>query len=252
MSAKPGQSQIQETETGDRLIGVVLAAAVPERLAQMNSLLSSEPDIDVYVSAETADEALGAMRSLPHRLGVVAVVTLGLGGDHDSFWLIRSIREIYPTLPVLACGTGIDDATISWALFTGADGFVALEVEPARFVDALRRIAQRELILEGLPPGWMARANDRRPPVIVLPEAADEIVPSSKDAGVREDEPLPEAGAEEGSSQEQEEMVVARGPGRQKRAPSGSRIGHLFGRRHRERDPPRGDKGSVVDPDEVD
>src|SRR5436190_9402923 len=177
MSAKPGQSQMHETEAGERPIGVVLANAVPERLAQMNTLLSSEPDIEVYVSAETGDEALGAMRNLPHRLGVVAVVALGLGGDHDSFWLIRSIREIYPTLPVLACGTGIDDATISWALFTGADGFVALEVEPARFVDALRRIAQRELILEGLPSGWMGREDDRRDPVIVLPEAADKIAP---------------------------------------------------------------------------
>src|SRR6266496_572772 len=184
MSAKPNQSQMQETEAGERPIGVVLANPAPDALQQMNTLLSSEPDIHVFVSAGTADEALEAMRSLPHRLGVVAVVTLGLGGDHDSFWLIRSIREIYPTLPVLACGTGIDDATISWALFTGADGFVALEVEPARFVDSLRRIAHRELILEGLPSGWMAREDDRRAPVIVLPGTADENAPSSKDAGV--------------------------------------------------------------------
>src|SRR4029453_6877492 len=156
----------------ERPIGVVLVNPLTGALAQMIDLLSTEADIEVFIHAEGADPALEAMRSLPHRVGVVALVTLGLEGEHDSFWLIRSIREMYPTLPVLACGTEIDDATISWALFTGADGFVALEVEPAEFVGALRRVALRELILEGLPSGWMGREDEVAAPVIVLPRTS--------------------------------------------------------------------------------
>src|SRR6266581_6267608 len=91
-------------EAVERPIGVILVNPLAGTLAQMHDLVSSEPDMQVFIDADDGDEALEAMTRLPHRLGVVAMVALGLGGEHDSFWLIRSIREIYPTLPVLACG----------------------------------------------------------------------------------------------------------------------------------------------------
>jgi DNA-binding NarL/FixJ family response regulator len=218
--------------------GVVLVNALPGALAQMHDLLSTEADMEVLIHAESADDTLEAMRGLPHRLGVVVVVTLGLGGDHDSFWLMRSIRELYPTLPILACGTDTDDDTISWALFTGADGFVALEVEPAQFVDALRRIAHRELILESLSTGWMEREGDRGSPLIVLPEATVEGPGEGQSprTGVLREEGG--AGAEETEVPEEDEAAAAgtapEGIGAELARLSGkpgSRVGRLRGRR---------------------
>jgi DNA-binding NarL/FixJ family response regulator len=215
-----------------RLIGVVLVDPLSGALAQMQDLVSNQSDMEVLVTAETADGALDAMGQLPYQLGVVVVVTLGLGGEHDSFWLIRSIREVHPTLPILACGTGIDDSTISWALFTGADGFVSLEVQVDQFLDALRRVARRELILEGLPSGWMASENDRAEPVVVLPEPAQRSERYGL-GGVPEHGTmiLSDAPREVQPEPQEAELVGASGPGSTKNP--GSRIGRLFTRRRR-------------------
>jgi hypothetical protein len=184
----------------------------------------------------------------------VVVVALGLGGEHDSFWLIRSIREIYPTLPVLACGTDVDEATISWALFTGADGFVALEVEPAEFVTALRRVAQRELILEGLPSGWMAREDDVAAPVIVLPGGGEQDEhPQATEPAADDDLTLILPGSEPGvvSDDPQDEVVMAGGRRPSRHTASGSRIGRIFTRRHRGEGPPIAGSDSLPDPREA-
>ena len=239
-----------------RPIGVVLVSPMAGALAQMNDLVSNEPDMEVYVRSDSADRALEAMQRLPHRLGVVVVVALGLGGEHDSFWLIRSIRETYPTLPVLACGTDVDEATISWALFTGADGFVALEVEPAEFVNALRRVAQRELILQGLPSGWMAREDDLAAPVIVLPGASgpEDDEPPPATASSREADltlVLPAGGGEAIAVKEQGEVVLADGRQPSRRSPSGSRIGRIFARRHRGEEQSVAELDDFPDPEEA-
>lgn len=242
-------------EAVERPIGVVLVNPLAGALAQMHDLVSSEPDMQVFIDADDGDQALEAMTKLPHRLGVVAVVALGLGGEHDTFWLIRSIREIYPTMPVLACGTDTDESTISWALFTGADGFVALEVEPAEFVIALRRVAQRELILEGLPSGWMAREDDLAAPVIVLPGASGSAEDASKEAESSASDDvtmvLPDGRPQASPSVDEEEVIVAAGRRPSNHPPSGSRIGRLFARRHRADDTSMGEAGSIPDSEEM-
>jgi DNA-binding NarL/FixJ family response regulator len=50
---------------------------------------------------------------------------------------------------VLAVGANADPAVVSRALFVGADGFVDKNVEPAAFVDAIHRVAEREMVLAG-------------------------------------------------------------------------------------------------------
>jgi DNA-binding NarL/FixJ family response regulator len=251
MAKQPVEDQPVATASATRPTGLVLVSAMPGFLAQINDLLSGQPDLSVLINAETADAAVEAMQTLPHRLGVVVVVMLGLGGEHDSFWLIRSIRETHPTLPVLACGADVDEATISWALFTGADGFVALEVEPDRFVDALRRTARREQILEGLPTGWLEREDRRVPPIIVLPESAEETL---SDTMVEHREDLtsvgPEAGAHETVGLEKDAAGAAAGSRPSNHPPSRLRR-RLFARRHRGQDASLDDPGSLADPQDV-
>jgi len=134
-------------------VGVVLVDAHAVVRAGLRLLVTSVPDIDVLVEAGTADQALDGLREFRPRTSVVVTVGLELSGDHDAFWLIRAIREQYPTLPILACGGDIDGMAISQALFVGADSFVHKNTEPVRFLEAIRRTAAGQVVMEGLPRG---------------------------------------------------------------------------------------------------
>jgi DNA-binding NarL/FixJ family response regulator len=134
-------------------VGVVLVDAHAVVRAGLRLLVTSEPDIDVLAEAGTADQALDRLREFRRRPSIVVSVGLELSGDHDAFWLIRTIREQYPTLPILACGGDIDGMAISQALFVGADSFVDKNTEPVRFLEAIRRTAAGQVVMEGLPRG---------------------------------------------------------------------------------------------------
>jgi DNA-binding NarL/FixJ family response regulator len=138
-------------------LGIVLADAPRMVRAGMANLFGSTSDMEVVVEAGEADTCLQATRRLPRRTDAVAVIGLGLPGQRDSFWLIRSIRERFPTLPILACAAGADEPAISRAFFVGADGFADKDVEPEDFLDAIRRTALGEVVLEGVPASWVPR-----------------------------------------------------------------------------------------------
>ena len=54
---------------------------------------------------------------------------------------------------ILATGADLHRGSISQGLFAGADGFVHKNSSPERFVEATRRAAAGEVVLEGLPRG---------------------------------------------------------------------------------------------------
>ena len=123
-------------------------------------LIESEPGLAVVGEAATADEAVETLKILGRRSGLLALIALNVSGRHDGYWLIREIRESYPTVPVIACGANSDAIAISRALFFGADGFVDKTAQPEVFMRAIRRGARREMVLEGLPPDWLAPIAD--------------------------------------------------------------------------------------------
>ena len=61
--------------------------------------------------------------------------------------MIRTLRERYPTHAILGFGANSDPTSISRALFVGADGFVDKNIDPVDFLQALRRAADREMVL---------------------------------------------------------------------------------------------------------
>jgi DNA-binding NarL/FixJ family response regulator len=134
-------------------IGVVLVDAPQVVRAGIALLLSTHADMEVLVEEGEAAAGLESIRRLRRRRGVMAVVGLGLDGEQDSFWLIRSLRDYLPSLPILACATNVDDSIISKALFAGADGFVDKDARPDQFLDAVRRTAAGEIVLTGVPEG---------------------------------------------------------------------------------------------------
>ncbi|MDH4111193.1 MAG: response regulator, partial [Actinomycetota bacterium] len=135
-----------------RRLGVIVVDPLPVVRAGMTMLIDDRPDMEVLAETGTAEEGLEIV-SRVRRSRVVVLVGLGLAGERDSFWLIRTLRERFPTHAILGCGANADATTISRALFMGADGFVDKNIDPVEFLQSLRRAADREMVLAGPAPG---------------------------------------------------------------------------------------------------
>ena len=120
--------------------------------------------MEVLADLGTAEEGIDVV-SRTRRSRVVVLVGLGLSGDQDSYWFIRTLRERFPAHAVLGVGANADPTTISRALFMGADGFVDKNVDPVEFLQALRTAAGGEMVL-AVPPSVavedIAEGIDRR------------------------------------------------------------------------------------------
>lgn len=150
-------------------LAVVLADAPELVRAGLAKLIDSEPGMHVALESGTGDEVVAGMRHLRSRKRVVALVGLGMTGDHDAFWLIRSIREIAPTWPVVAMGENAREADISRALLVGADGYIGKESGPAEFLDAVRSAAVGQVVLTGVAAGLLGKIADGLEPLAFDP-----------------------------------------------------------------------------------
>ena len=131
-----------------RSLGVIVVDALPVVRAGLTMLIDDRPDMEVIAETGTADEALEIVGRL-RRSRVVVLVGLGLAGQHDAYWLMRTVRERFPSHVILGCGGNTDATTVSRALFMGADGFVDKNIDPVEFLQSLRRAADREMVLAG-------------------------------------------------------------------------------------------------------
>lgn len=154
MANRPGSTRPVAPPPLDGVLGVILVDPLPVVRAGLAMLIEDRSDLRVLSEAGSADEALEALAGVRRR-DVVVLVGLSLVGEHDAYWLIRTIRERYPTLAVLGCGARSEPMAISRALFMGADGYVDKNVDPLEFLDALRRAADREMVLAGPPSEWV-------------------------------------------------------------------------------------------------
>lgn len=131
-----------------RRLGVVVVDPLPVVRAGLSLLIDDRPDMEVLAEAGTSQEGLDIV-SRVRRSRVVVLVGLGLGGEQDAYWLIRTMRERFPSHAILGCGANADPTTVSRALFMGADGFVDKNIDPVEFLQSLRRAADREMVLAG-------------------------------------------------------------------------------------------------------
>jgi DNA-binding NarL/FixJ family response regulator len=128
--------------------------------ASLRMTFAAEPDLLLLGETDDADEGIELAVSVRGNGPAVALVGLELAGEHDSFWLIRSLRRQCPELIIVATGVALDRGAISQGLFAGADGFVHKNSSPDRFVEATRRAAAGEVVLEGLPRGALGGIVD--------------------------------------------------------------------------------------------
>jgi len=136
-----------------RTVGVLIVEPIGIVRSSLRIVFASEPDVEVLGDAGTVADGLELVRRAQRHKDAVVLVGLEFLGEHDSFSLIRTIRSEFPSMMVLATGTDLNQRAVSRALFVGADGFIHKNSEPERFVEAARRAARGELVLEGLPRG---------------------------------------------------------------------------------------------------
>jgi DNA-binding NarL/FixJ family response regulator len=170
--------EVPPAATAARL-GVVVVDPLPVVRAGLSLLIEDRPDMEVLAEAGNADDGVEAIQGV-RRSRVVVLVGLGLGGEHDAYWLIRAVRERFPSHAILGCGANSDPTDVSRALFVGADGFVDKNIDPVEFLQSLRRAADHEMVLSGPTSGSVGRIAEgidrRRDVELKLTEREREVL----------------------------------------------------------------------------
>lgn len=127
---------------------VVVVDPLPLARYGLVALLGQAPGSGVVAEVSTADEALTALRTVKRSDNAILVVSLGLTGLHDSYWLIQTVRRSMPWIKILAAGADARSTDISRSLFEGADGFVDKTLECEVFLRAIHEMGHGSLVLE--------------------------------------------------------------------------------------------------------
>ena len=109
----------------------------PIVIAGCRAILAAEHDISV-VAARDSDEALALYKS--ERPDVV-VVDLNLPGSMSGLDLIKAILAADPTARIIVLTMAYDPVHASWAIESGAKGYVGKSEDPERFLAAVRIVA---------------------------------------------------------------------------------------------------------------
>ena len=110
----------------------------------VRELLESADGIEVAGEASTADEAL---RRVPAVRPDVAVLDVRLG-DGNGIDVCRELRADNPDLRCLMLTSFDDDEALFDAIVAGASGYILKEVRGADIVNAVRRVAAGESLID--------------------------------------------------------------------------------------------------------
>jgi DNA-binding NarL/FixJ family response regulator len=104
-------------------------------------LINQEPDLVVCGEAE---EAVGAMKVLASSRPDILIVDVSLNGP-DGLDLLKNLRNIHPTLPVLILSMHDELMYAERALRAGANGYIMKQEATEKVLVALRRILAGEI-----------------------------------------------------------------------------------------------------------
>ncbi len=124
----------------------------------INDLLWAEEDITVVGQASTAVEAL---ELIPQTKPDVAVLDVRLGDDASGMTGIEVCREIRSSHPEVRCvmlTSFADDEALFASIMAGAAGYVLKQIRGSDLVNAIRRVAAGESLLD---PSVTARVFER-------------------------------------------------------------------------------------------
>jgi DNA-binding NarL/FixJ family response regulator len=124
----------------------------------VRDLLWSHDDMTVVGEADTAEEAL---RQIPQMQPDVAVLDVRLRDDPSAMTGIEVCREIRSAHPAVAClmlTSYADDEALLTSIMAGAAGYVLKQIHGTDLVNAVRRVAAGESLLD---PATAARVLER-------------------------------------------------------------------------------------------
>ena len=114
----------------------------------VRDLLWSHDDLSVVGEAATAEEAL---RQIPQLQPDVAVLDVRLGDESSSMNGIEVCREVRSAHPEVACimlTSYADDEALLTSIMAGAAGYVLKQIHGTDLVNAVRRVAAGESLLD--------------------------------------------------------------------------------------------------------
>jgi two-component system response regulator DevR len=120
----------------------------------LRELLEAEEDLVVSGEAGTAEEA---MARIPATMPDVAVLDVRLP-DGSGIEVCREIRSRHPEVNCLILTSYADDEALFSAILAGASGYVLKQVRGTDLVDAVRRVARGQSLLD---PSVTARVLER-------------------------------------------------------------------------------------------
>ena len=110
----------------------------------LRDCLEAERDLLVVGEAGTAREAL---REIPSSAPEVVVLDVRLP-DGNGIEVCRDLRSVHPEIRFLILTTFSDDEALFDAIIAGADGYVLKDTKGDKLVDAIRRVAEGQSLLD--------------------------------------------------------------------------------------------------------
>jgi DNA-binding NarL/FixJ family response regulator len=120
----------------------------------VRELLEAEADIEVVGEAGTAEEAVGR---IPATSPDVAVLDVRLP-DGSGVEVCRDVRSARPDLACIMLTSFADDEALFEAIMAGAAGYVLKQIRGSDLVDAIRRVAAGQSLLD---PALTAKVLER-------------------------------------------------------------------------------------------
>ena len=110
----------------------------------LRSMLEANEDLEVVAEAGTADESV--LRARSYKPDVV-VMDVRLP-DRSGVLACRDIRDAHPEMAVLMLTSFSDDQALFDSIMAGAAGYVLKQIRGSDLVDAVRRVADGESLLD--------------------------------------------------------------------------------------------------------
>jgi len=120
----------------------------------LRDLFESEPDFEVVGESESTAGSVSMLGVLQPDVAILDVRLL----DGNGIEVCRRVRSTYPDIRALMLTSYDDDEALFAAIMAGASGYLLKQVRGAELVDAVRRVASGQSLLD---PAVTSRVLDR-------------------------------------------------------------------------------------------
>jgi two-component system invasion response regulator UvrY len=141
------------------MIRVLVADDHPLLRSALKQVISREPDLAVAGEAEDSEQVLQKIEEKPYDFVVLDLSMPGRGGLD----VLREIRRLKPTLPVLVLSMYPEEQFAVRAIRAGANGYLSKDCAPAEVIQAIHKICTGKKYVSAGLAEMLANALDSKP-----------------------------------------------------------------------------------------